>query len=45
MVSGFAEYVEQPGEKENIQDLKNKDSSGVVNIARKFTEAVFVCIT
>lgn len=39
-VSGLAKHVEEPSEKEDIEELEDKDTSSVVHVAREFTEAI-----
>lgn len=40
LVSGLAKDVEEPCEKEDIEELEDKDTSGIVHVAREFTEAI-----
>jgi len=39
-ITGFAKHVKKPSEKENIEELKYKDTSGVVHVAREFSKTI-----
>ena len=40
LVTSLAKHVKKPSEKENIEELEHKDTSGVVYVAREFTETI-----